>query len=238
MRQRANAMRAEPELARTFAVVLAAGASKRLGQPKQLLSCGTQTLVAHTVAEVCSAHVDHVTVVLGAHAESVRQALVGFPKIHFVFNPHFANGLSASIHAGLQSLVGQGDLSLNIGSNIGKNIAQNIGHDDRILLATADQPGVTSAHLNRLIAAVGGARPGNNFYTLAASAYAGRLGVPAVFAGGWLEALLALEGDSGARSVILQAGKKCAQVACPEAAFDVDTPADVAELLKIYGIAR
>ncbi len=79
------------------AVVLAAGESKRFGQPKQLL------LLDRVLANVRAAKLDAVVVVLGAHAEAIRGA-VRFADEHVVVNSDYAQGMSTSILAGVRAL--------------------------------------------------------------------------------------------------------------------------------------
>jgi molybdenum cofactor cytidylyltransferase len=92
---------ADPE--RVFVLVLAAGESRRMGQPKQLLDLAGTPLVAHAVEHALAAAVDGVVVVIGSHASEVELALRGYP-VYRVFNPHFAQGQGASLAAGVRAM--------------------------------------------------------------------------------------------------------------------------------------
>ncbi len=64
------------------AIILAAGASTRMGEPKQLLPVGGQPMVRRVTEAVCAAGLAQVVVVIGAHAEAVGQAVAGLPVEH------------------------------------------------------------------------------------------------------------------------------------------------------------
>lgn len=87
-------------------IVLAAGASTRMGTPKQLLEWQGQPLVGHVVQTAIQAGLEPVVVVVGAHGEAVRQALgdLAVGDLQVVDNPDWAAGQSTSVIAGLQAL--------------------------------------------------------------------------------------------------------------------------------------
>ncbi|MGA3049923.1 MAG: NTP transferase domain-containing protein, partial [Terracidiphilus sp.] len=85
------------------AIVLAAGASRRLGQPKQLLMNGGETLLARSIRLAYEAGAGPVLVVLGAHLESIR-AVVALNDAIVVINEKWEEGIASSIHAGLNEL--------------------------------------------------------------------------------------------------------------------------------------
>jgi CTP:molybdopterin cytidylyltransferase MocA len=140
------------------AIVLAAGASRRLGQPKQLLQLGGETLVERAIRLAGEAGADPVFAVLGAHREAICAAARLEPAI-LVVNNDWEQGIATSIHAGLRALAGY---------------APQAGG---ALLLGCDQPRLTAEHLRALIEAFT-AQPAP---VLAASSYAEVLGIPAVF---------------------------------------------------------
>jgi molybdenum cofactor cytidylyltransferase len=83
------------------AVILAAGASRRLGRPKQLVRFGAETLLARAVAAASAC--DPVIVVTGCQAEAVARELSRLP-VHRVFNPGWEEGMASSIRAGVRAL--------------------------------------------------------------------------------------------------------------------------------------
>jgi molybdenum cofactor cytidylyltransferase len=181
--------------------VLAAGASRRLGRPKQLLSYRGQPLLLRAVEAACQSLATQVAVIVGAD-RGVVAALVSGTRAEVVENPHWQQGMSSSVRAAAAWARARGC--------------------DGLLLAVADQPHLSAAHLNALIAASDGAT------RIAASGYASLLGVPALFPSHVFHRLEALSGDVGARSLLRQSPAEIALVAWPEGAEDIDTPADVA----------
>jgi molybdenum cofactor cytidylyltransferase len=184
------------------AVVLAAGASRRLGSPKQLLSWHGEPLVRRAARCATDAGLWPVVVVLGARADEVRAVLAGMP-VATITNPAFAEGLGGSIRLGLHRM---------------RVCAPEV--KGAVFLA-CDQPLVEPTHLIALVEAARAAgRP------IAASSYGGALGVPALFAASMFPELLKLPGDAGARRVIAREPARVAAVAFPGGEIDVDTPDD------------
>ncbi len=166
----------KPPDPRLPAIVLAAGASTRLGRPKQLESFYGEPLLERAVRLACEAGCAPV-VVLGSSAERIL-AECSMPGAQIVLNPEWAGGMASSLRAGLQALA-----SGAAGT----------------LVLTCDQPAVSVGHLRTL--AVQGLEAGR----IVASAYAGRRGVPAYFPAGDFPELLQLEGDTGARELLYSA---------------------------------
>lgn len=84
------------------AIVLAAGSSERMGQPKQLLPVGDQPMVRHVTEVVVSAGLSQVIVVIGAHAQAMAAALRDLP-VDIVVNESWAEGMSSSMRTGLRA---------------------------------------------------------------------------------------------------------------------------------------
>lgn len=197
----ATAARTERRLA---AVLLAAGGSRRLGTPKQLLRRRIRPLLVSAVEALHAATGGPVIVVVGAHALRLRGALrrAGAPSI-VVHNSGWSTGLAGSLRAGLNA----------IGSAA-----------EAALICLTDQPDVDAMALGRLIAAWQ-RRP----HAPAAARYGGRVGVPAILPRRSWRAVAGLAGDEGARA-LLRGHANITIVEMPEAAFDVDTPTDAARL--------
>lgn len=187
---------------RVFAIVLAAGASRRLGRPKQLLPYRGATLLHAVAAQACAASCAGVAVVLGAAASAVAPALRGLP-LQLELNPDWEEGIASSIRRAISWVMTQ--------------------EGDAALLLVGDQPRVTAAHLEQLLAAH--RRTGG----LVGSRYAGVVGVPAVLTRSTFPALLALRGEQGAQKVLRSASAVTA-IDWPDGALDVDTAADAALL--------
>ncbi|AHG89695.1 MobA-like NTP transferase domain protein [Gemmatirosa kalamazoonensis] len=188
---------------RVAAVVLAAGASTRLGRPKQLVLHDGEPLVRRAARAALDAGAEPAVVVLGAHADLVRRALDGLP-VSAVMNDAWETGMASSLRVGARA-------ALDAGA-------------DAVLVTLVDQPLVDAAALRRLVAAFPGP------YGVVASTYGDALGVPALFAREHAEALLHLTGDAGAGGWLRARGAAVTRVAMDEAALDVDTEGDLARL--------
>jgi molybdenum cofactor cytidylyltransferase len=192
-------------------VILAAGAARRMGRPKQLLVWRGKTLLEHSVETALAADLGPVIVVLGAYEEQIAPHLASYP-VFIVKNQDWERGMSTSIIVGLQKM-----LELNFAIQY-------------VLFMAADQPLLNSAYLydiwqNSL----------DGHKLLGVSSYEGVLGIPAVFNAALFTDLMALEGDRGARQIIQAHAKQALVLPCPTAALDLDTPQSWEEFLDEYG---
>ncbi|HVW21994.1 MAG TPA: nucleotidyltransferase family protein [Opitutaceae bacterium] len=193
---------AEPAPLRFGCLVLAAGASTRMGSPKQLLPVGGEPLVARAVRAALASPAWPVAVVLGAGADRIRPALARLPVLA-VENPAWAEGMASSIRAGLGAL---------------RQFSRSL---DAVLVALCDHPGFSPAAIARLLEAQ---RASGR--SVAAARYGGRCGAPALFLKEHFEALGALTGEEGARAFLQADPGRVAAVDLPEFAVDLDTPED------------
>jgi molybdenum cofactor cytidylyltransferase len=189
------------------AVLLAAGASSRYGAHKLLERIDGIPLVRAAAQRLLAAEPWEAVVVVGREHERVTRALDGL-GLRIVVNHEHARGMSGSLHAGIRAVSGAADAAL---------------------IALADQPGVDPAVVRRLISAW--ARGGAS---IVAPSYRGDRGHPVLFSRALFGALLAVEGDRGARDVIAAAGDGVHLVEVDaEAPADVDTPEDLARLARL-----
>ena len=175
--------------------LLAAGASRRLGHPKQLSLHRGQPLVRLAGECVYSSRASSAAVIVGAHAGAVRAALGALP-IEILSSPDWEQGIAASIRVAVAWADRRGS--------------------DALLLALCDQPWLNAAHLNRLIAEF--ERTG----LPVTSHYANRNAVPALLPRSLFGALTELRGDSGAGR-LLNDSRPVSAVPWAEGEFDVDT---------------
>jgi CTP:molybdopterin cytidylyltransferase MocA len=181
--------------------ILAAGASRRLGQPKQLLRIDDQPLIRRIASVALASRADAVAVLLGAHADRIARALGGLPALETLLVSNWADGLSASVRAAAGWARRRGARAL--------------------LLAVGDQLALTTDRLDALIAASDGGR------RLVASTYGGVRGVPALIPSAHFPSLGRLTGDVGARELLRAAGPEVTEVHWPAGARDIDERADV-----------
>lgn len=184
------------------ALVLAAGAARRFGSPKQLARIDGQPLLQRAV-QLATKVSRAVTVVLGAHAAQLTPMLK-HSGASIVINRNWDEGLASSLREGVRAVP---------------------AGCDGVLVMLADQVAVTADDLMRLI----GAWRAQPEYLIAA-AYAGHVGVPAIFPRWSLADFEELRGDGGARVLLARHAARVQRVQLPSAAIDIDTPEDLAAL--------
>jgi len=194
------------------AVVLAAGDSTRLGQPKQLAPINGRPALAYTLDALRASDVDAITLVLGHRADEIAAAL-DLTGITVVRNPDYAEGQSTSVKAGVKSL----------GAEVGA-----------ALMTVGDQPTLSPTVVNAIIAAYratggpwivpvyrtpdGGGRDWGNPVLLSRASWH------------WLDML---KGDTGARSVLRKQMDMVLELAVDDPMpIDIDTPEDYARVRR------
>ena len=192
------------------AIVLAGGASRRLGRNKLLLPFRGGTVLSTTVARLLKSPVDRVLVILGHEAEEARAhaGLPEGPRLSAIDNPDWPSGMASSLRTGV---AGCADA-------------------EAVIVALGDQPGIDPAVIARLVDAFrGGAALAVPVHGAAAREVE-RVGHPVLFGRSLFAELCALEGDTGAREIVRRHWAKAAQVdGAP--VRDVDTEADYAALV-------
>ncbi len=157
------------------AILLAAGESKRMGQPKLLLPFGNGTILEQTVDNLLNSRLNEVIVVVGHKAQEITERLANRP-VKIVLNPVYHEGMGSSIAKGL-SLV-----------------------DDSyraVMIVLADQPLIDSETINILIEAFLSHGKG-----IVVPVYRSRRGHPVIFATKYRKRLQALVGDVGGSQII------------------------------------
>ena len=188
-------------------VVLAAGSSRRMGRPKQLLEVGGRPLLEGVIASANASRLDEVVVVLGANADAIL-GQVDLGRARAVVNPDHAAGMSTSLRVGLAALGPEVDVAM---------------------VVLGDQPAISGAMLDELLdLRVRSGLPA------AALSFGGLLHPPVALAREMWGDLRSLEGDVGCRALIRSRPELVA--ALPYEGdlthpVDVDTPEDYARLL-------
>ena len=188
------------------AIVLAAGASRRLGQPKQLLMHGGEMMIERAIRLANEAGAAPVITVLGANSELIREAIRS-SNFTPVINSVWEQGISTSIQTGLAALL--------------DSDSQTPG----ALILACDQPRLSAEHLRAMLEVFCAQAP-----AIVASAYKGIIGIPAVFPREVFAELRALRGDRGARALLMQPPCPSVALPFPGGEIDIDLPGDIAHI--------
>lgn len=189
-------------------MILAAGASTRMGTPKQLLLFQGRSLLRYIAEEAIASCCDPVVVVLGSQAERIKLEVDAL-ALHIVENQQWTEGMGTSILTGMTALTA---------------INQDL---DAVVIILCDQPFVSHRLLNQLVEAYRATQS-----PIIASAYANILGVPALFDRSLFTELMTMNANIGAKFLINQHTKRVFQVSFPKGAIDLDTPAQYQQLLR------
>lgn len=195
-------------------LLLAAGSSSRMGQAKQLLPWGNQTLIEHQI-HILQKTGNPVVVILGANAELIVP-IIEKTGVAIIFNPNWETGMGSSISAGIAA------------------ITENFPAAEGVLITLLDQPFVTADHLGKML---------RNFsrgkqQIVVSKADSGWMGVPALFDCFYFEELERLCGNEGAKTVIKQYTENALPLECRNILEDLDTPEKYEQLLKKYLTAK
>lgn len=189
-------------------LIIAAGESKRMGSPKQLLNVEGETLINRMIHIVKKAVSFPVYVVLGASAESIQAQL---PKldVKIVHNAHWQEGMASSIRIGLSTAITQ------------KPDLQGI------LVVVCDQPYITESTITALLEL-----QKEKDTPMAAAYYDHVMGTPGLFHQSIFNEILSLKGDMGAKKIIQSRPEEVAKLHFEKGLLDIDTKEDYQALLK------
>jgi molybdenum cofactor cytidylyltransferase len=194
------------KITKIHVLIMAAGASRRLGQPKQLLEYKGETLIRRISNEALKAKIGEITVVTGYDHENIEKEISDL-KVNVFYNEEWEEGLGASIRNGLKHI-----LDINPQTNA-------------ILLSMVDQPFVDATHLKKLVAAYDAARP-----MIIASAYSSTFGVPILVDSFYFDALKKLKGDEGGKKIFANYIKNIVEIPFIEGKIDIDEKKDLEKL--------
>ncbi|HRC63100.1 MAG TPA: nucleotidyltransferase family protein [Dehalococcoidia bacterium] len=197
------------------AIILAAGASRRMGRPKGLLPWGDRSLLAWEVDELMRSSADDIVVVLGHHAEDVRRSL-GDGARYCVFNQRWPQGRATSLSKGAKALVAGGRAA-----------------PEAIVIQNVDQP-TRADIIDRLVAELR-----SSGAEVVQPSYRGKAGHPVVLSGALIDELIgATEATFGLRSVLERhAAHLVAMDDEPVVRIDLDTPDTLDEGRRLLGVA-
>ena len=181
-------------------LLLAAGNSSRLGQPKQLLKWKSSNLLQHAIDTVKKVQSNSVILVLGANYQEIISE-INTNSIHVVNNKTWQNGLGNSIAVGVNY------------------IKKVFPETEAILISLADQPLITEAYLSKMISEFNICKK-----QIIATAYKNnRLGVPALFDKEYFEELMQLNNDEGAKHIIKKHEQVVSYIETSQMFSDIDT---------------
>jgi molybdenum cofactor cytidylyltransferase len=182
-------------------VILAAGSSSRMGQSKQLMHVGDESMLRNTIKVAQSSSADSCVVVLGSNEDAHLDAIIDL-NVQIVVNPHWERGMGSSLKAGLKFLI-------------------TTEKPKAILIMLSDQPAITLKHVDKIINAYRNAPA-----LIIAAEYGGGPGVPALIDRMLFDELMAIDDASGAKPVLIRNKHNAHLIPIPEASIDLDTPED------------
>ena len=190
-------------------LILAAGSSSRMGQPKQLLAWKDTNLLENAIKNALAAQCKVVSVVLGANAKVIRKQ-ISKHQIEIRDNTSWESGLGSSIVTGVLALL------------------EKNPDIDGILIMLADQPFIDSVYLNLMIKSFLESQK-----AIVATAYKNRAGVPALFDKMYFDELLQLAIDDQEAKRIINRSKSEVLIIDPKnKSVDVDTPSEYQNLIN------
>jgi len=180
-------------------ILLAAGSSSRMGQPKQLLPWGEKTLIEHQIQTLLQTG-EPVFVVLGAHTDRIFPLIEKYP-VTIAVNDKWENGMGGSVSCGITKL------------------EQTEADADGALITLVDQPLIPIHHFERMMKAFE-----KGFQLIVASTSTeGWHGVPALFDKCYFSELRNLQGEKGAKTLIRKYPNRIKAMECNEIINDIDT---------------
>jgi molybdenum cofactor cytidylyltransferase len=191
-------------------LLLAAGSSSRMGQPKQLLSWGNQTLIEHQIQTLLKTG-NPVHVVLGSNSNLIIPVIEKFP-INIFINSDWELGMGSSISNGIGQII------------------QKLADANGVLITLLDQPMITTSYLQKMLNAF---QFGLQQIIVSYSA-SGWTGVPVLFDRCYFKDLAELRNEEGAKKIIKRHEENVIQLDAGELLEDMDTPETYEQLLEKY----
>jgi molybdenum cofactor cytidylyltransferase len=187
-------------------IILAAGASSRMGQSKQKLNISGEPLLRRIVQAALSSRTQKVIVVLGAD-ESGHHNLIRDLPVEIIVNHNWQKGMGSSIKRGMDLI--------------------SIADSKAVIISVCDQPHLTSNVFNQLIDLFNKSQR-----LVVASTYAGTMGVPALFHQSLFNAILNMRDDEGAKKIILKHQDNLETIPFEAGAIDLDTMTDYDSFIR------
>ena len=183
------------------AIILAAGASERMGKPKPLLRFNDKTFLDQIISVLKRSDVDRITVVLGAEAETIKKS-ADLSGTNIVINKDYQKGQLSSLILGIE---------------------QTPQETDAILVCLVDNPFITKEVVNKIISKF---KETNN--PIIVPVFNKSRGHPTLFSKSLFDALLNAPEEQGARYVLYSNEEKILELETSESGIliGIDTPDD------------
>jgi molybdenum cofactor cytidylyltransferase len=197
------------------AILLAAGESRRMGRPKQLLEWQGKALLLHVLENLINSSADEIILVLGHEAEKIRKSLPEF-QIKIVINPNYVRGMASSLRQGLLAMDPR---------------------SEAFLVLLADQPGIGPEIINRVIRDFQQADPKRG---ISLPVYRGLQGHPVLIGVQYLKEALQLQGDVGARQILMNHPTDILEIEVDQdvVLMDMDTPEEYLKYMRLAGLGE
>jgi molybdenum cofactor cytidylyltransferase len=192
---------------KTGIIILAAGNSSRLGEPKQLLEYKGKSLLHHVTRQALKI-TGAVVVVSGSNNNLIENELKNLQVIT-VYNPEWQEGMGSSIRIGVEKIINEFPVIENL------------------IISVCDQPFIDSSVFSELMTKHKEDKKG-----IIASAYAGVLGTPVMFDRKYFGELSKLSGNEGAKKLLHVFSRDVGSIDFEKGRIDIDTKNDYEQLIQ------
>ena len=193
-------------MSKTGIIILAAGNSSRMGEPKQLMMYKNKTFLQHIIGEAKSANLEPVICVTGYQSELITKSITGM-GVSIIYNQQWRDGMGTGIAAGIKQLL--------------------LSDVDSVILAVSDQPHVSSDLFSSMLAL-----KDQSGKRIVACSYAGTLGTPVLFDKDYFNQLKSLSGNQGAKNIVKLNIPDVCPIEFEKGRIDIDTKEDYENLIS------
>ena len=193
-------------MSKTGIIILAAGNSSRMGEPKQLMMYKNKTFLQHIIGEAKSANLEPVICVTGYQSELITKSITGM-GVSIIYNQLWRDGMGTGIAAGIKQLL--------------------LSDVDSVILAVSDQPHVSSDLFSSMLAL-----KDQSGKRIVACSYAGTLGTPVLFDRDYFNQLKSLSGNQGAKNIVKLNIPDVCPIEFEKGRIDIDTKEDYENLIS------
>jgi molybdenum cofactor cytidylyltransferase len=193
-------------MSKTGIIILAAGSSTRMGEPKQLMMYKNKTFLQHIIGEAKNANLEPVICVTGYESDLITQS-ISVMDVDIVYNENWTEGMGTGIAAGIKRL-----LLTDVNS---------------VILAVSDQPHVSSELFGKMQQLKEKSGKG-----IIACSYANTLGTPVLFGKHYFNDLTSLSGNEGAKKILQLNMTDVCSVEFEKGSIDIDTKQDYEKLIS------